>query len=500
MADELETLVPAQGMVSAPATTLFKIALAGVLFDIAANGQTPGVSAPTFLFVVAVLFWPEIVRSREDAVLLCAGVGFSVFAAVRAAPALVALDLVVSLCLFALAAIPDARSIFRAPLLSYFRKALILCMSGFRAPAFVLLPFGRAASRAHLGRARPWLRAAAIALPVVVIFGVLLASADRVFGDLVTPGLPHWSVGPFVGHVFFTALGIGAAATLSRATFGPRAPNVRLPWQPPSLGVAEWISVLAGVDALFALFVGVQFAVLFGGARRVRVTAGLTYAQYARTGFIQLIVVAGLAVLVILGAWDLGKRLNARDRRVFLGLTTVMVGLCGVILASALKRLMLYEGAFGFTLMRFAATVVIAWVAFVLLAVLAAAWRGARDRVVAAVLTGAVAALLVVNIVNPDRYIAQHNIARYERTGRIDIDYLGNAMSADAVPAMVSAFTGISPFKGLPRADVLRLRAELCARILLIEGSDDVRSWNAGRSAARSALRTVGITRDTCSG
>jgi hypothetical protein len=494
MGDELETLAPAPGMVSAPTPTLVKIALVGVLFDVAANGQMPGVSAPVFLFVTAVLFWPEIVRSREDALFLCAGVGLSIFAAVRAAPALIALDLIVSLCLFALAAIPDARSMFRAPLLSYFRKALILCMAGFRAPAFVLLPFGRAASRLHLGRARVWLRSAAIALPVIVIFGVLLASADRVFGDLVTPGLPHWSLGSLIGHVFFIGLGIGAAATLARATFGPAARNVQVPWQAPSLGVAEWISVLAGVDALFALFVGVQFAVLFGGARRVRVTAGLTYAQYARTGFIQLIVVAALAVLVILGAWDLGKRMSARHRRVFLGLTTLMVGLCGIILASALKRLLLYERAFGFTLTRFAATVIIAWVAFVLLAVLAAAWRGARDRVIAAVLVGAVAALLLSNIVNPDRYVAQHNLARYERTGKIDVDYLGNAMGADAVPAIVSAL------KGLPRADVLRLRDELCARVVWLEGSDDVRSWNAARSAARSALRGVGITRDTCSG
>src|SRR5258708_3781882 len=130
MGDELETLAPAPGMVLVPAATLIKIALLGVLFDVAANGQMPGVSAPGFLFVTAVLFWPEIVHSREDALFLCVGVGLSVFAAVRAAPALIALDLIVSLCLFALAAIPDARSIFRAPLLSYFRKALILCMAG----------------------------------------------------------------------------------------------------------------------------------------------------------------------------------------------------------------------------------------------------------------------------------------------------------------------------------------------------------------------------------
>src|SRR5438093_4500592 len=139
MGDELETLTPgnpapAPRTVSASTQTLAKIALAGVLFDVAANGQMPGLSAPVFLLMVAVLFWPEIVRSREDALFLCAGVGLSAFAAVRAAPVLIGLDLFAALCLIALAAIPDARIIFRAPLLSYFRKALMLCMAGLRAP------------------------------------------------------------------------------------------------------------------------------------------------------------------------------------------------------------------------------------------------------------------------------------------------------------------------------------------------------------------------------
>ena len=491
MADELDMLASPR-TVSASPSTLGKIAIAGVAFDVAANGQMPGLSAPVFLLVTAGLFWPDIVRSREDACFVCAAVGLSVFAALRANPVLVALDLVVALCLLAIAAIPDARSNFRTSLLSYFRKAVMLCMAGLRAPAFVLVPVARATSRLHLGRARSWLRAAAIAVPIMVVFGVLLASADRVFGDLVTPALPHWSFGPVIGHLFFFGFGAAAAATLVRAALGPSAPEPGLPWSSPELGAAEWISVLAGIDALFALFVGVQFAVLFGGAHRVRVTAGLTYAQYARTGFIQLIIVAALAVVVILGAWDLGKRTSSQERRTFLRLTTVMVGLCGVILASALKRLMLYERAFGFTLMRFAATVVIGWIAFVLLAVLVTSWRGARDRVVAAILTGAVAALLVANIVNPDRYIAQHNLARYAGTGKIDVDYLGNAMSADAVPLIVASLDRLS------RSDASRLRDELCLRAPWLAGSTDIRSWNAGRSAARAALRRIGITADSC--
>src|SRR5438270_1170630 len=468
MGDELETRSPATRSLSAPLPTLGKIILLGVLFDVAANGQTPGLSAPVFLFLTAVLFWPELVRSREDALFVCSGVAVSIFVAVRAAPVLIALDLMVALCLFALAAIPDRRSMFRSPLISFFRKAGMFLMAGLRAPAFIFLPFRRAASRLRFGRARVWLRAFAVAVPIVLIFGVLLSSADRVFGGIVTPGLPHWSFGSITGHLFFIGFGIIAAGTVARATFGPFASDADIRWPRPELRAAEWISVLASVDVLFALFVVVQFAVLFGGEHRLHVTKGLTYAQYARTGFMQLIVVSALAILVILGAWDLGKRSTRRHARIFLGLTTLTVGLSAVILASALKRLMLYERAFGFTLTRFAATVAIALVAFVLIAVLWAVLAGARDRVVAAILTGAVASLFIVNIVNPDRYVAKHNVGRYETTGKIDVDYLGNALSADAIPVVVPSLSKLAP------PDAARLRNELCSRIGSLVRTDDV--------------------------
>jgi len=35
-------------------------------------------------------------------------------------------------------------------------------------------------------------------------------------------------------------------------------------------------------------------------------------------------------------------------------------------------------------------------------------------------------------------------------------------------------------------------------RAALLRGSDDIRSWNASRSAARPALQRIGITAETC--
>jgi len=128
-------------------------------------------------------------------------------------------------------------------------------------------------------------------------------------------------------------------------------------------------------------------------------------------------------------------RVERADRvlvRVLLGL---LCGLALVIVGSALRRLWLYEDTFGFTRLRIFVNAVELWlgVVFVLVLVAGVALRGRwLPRAIAGT---AVLTLLCLAVLNPDAYIAQGNLDRYERTGRIDIDYLSN-LTADAVPAL----------------------------------------------------------------
>jgi hypothetical protein len=76
------------------------------------------------------------------------------------------------------------------------------------------------------------------------------------------------------------------------------------------------------------------------------------------------------------------------------------------------------------------------WLGFVVLVVGVAGVVKGRvawlPRTVAA--SGAIA-MIVLAGVNPDRFIAEHNVTRYSDTGKIDVGYLRN-LSADAVPAL----------------------------------------------------------------
>jgi hypothetical protein len=227
-------------------------------------------------------------------------------------------------------------------------------------------------------------------------------------------------------------------------------------WRPPNpaplparraLGATESGIALGALVALFAAFVAVQFATLFGGDGYVLRTAGLTYADYARSGFAQLLLVAALTFAVLAA----GRRW-ARPHR---ALEAALCLLTLVLLASALRRLGLYEETYGFTRLRFAAHAALLYLGALFALVL-------FTRAPQALVALTALSVLAFALADPERRIAEHNVARYERTGKLDTAYL-STLGADALPALV---------------DLHDVR-------LACVGDDGVAGFNLARAAAR---------------
>ncbi|ABL81841.1 MULTISPECIES: DUF4153 domain-containing protein [unclassified Nocardioides] len=111
------------------------------------------------------------------------------------------------------------------------------------------------------------------------------------------------------------------------------------------------------------------------------------------------------------------------------------------------------------------------WLGILVLAVLASGTvLRARWLPRFAPLSGAVA-LLALAALNPDAWIAEHNLDRYAETGRVDWTYL-RGLSDDAVPALAR----VDP------AD------RVCALAGREPADDDWLEWNLGRSRATGLL------------
>ncbi|MGC9667112.1 DUF4153 domain-containing protein [Planosporangium sp. 12N6] len=315
------------------------------------------------------------------------------------------------------------------------------------------------------------LASAAVSVVLLIVFGALFASADDAFARLVgrivpdadLSGLPRWLF-------LFTAIGLGSLGIGYLVASRPQLTEAGEPRRP--LRLLEWALPVALLDALFALFVLVQVTVLFGGRDHVLRPGGPDFAQYARGGFWQLLVVTMLTLGVVGVVVRWAPRVGRADRTAIRALVGALAALTLVIVASALKRMALYEEVYGYTRLRLVISATELWLGLLFVLVLVAGVRLRTRWLPRAVLASAVIGLLALAAVDPDRFIADRNVDRFERTGRVDMFYL-SGLSADAVPALTR----------LP-ADVRSYPlAEITAR--LDDQPDSWYGYNLGRSRAR---------------
>ncbi|MCP5099580.1 MAG: DUF4173 domain-containing protein [Chloroflexi bacterium] len=294
----------------------------------------------------------------------------------------------------------------------------------------------------------PILRGGLLALPILVVFTGLLTSADLVFADYVDNALSLEIIPELVEGVWRGILILGAgwifagAITFSlrrRSQIDEESGLERLLQAIPrkiTLGFLETVTIFTLVDLLFLGFVSVQFTYLFGGNANIDAT-GYTFSDYARRGFFELVVVAILSLAMILGFNWLTMRRNKRQIRWFNGLSSIMIGFVLVMLLSAFQRMRLYESTYGYTELRLIVTVFMIWLAALLVWFLVTQWRR-PDRFAIGFIGMAIGFLVTLNLINPDLFIANQNLARYQASGSMDVAYL-TTLSDDAVPALLSA-------------------------------------------------------------
>jgi hypothetical protein len=341
----------------------------------------------------------------------------------------------------------------------------------------------------RLEHARAAALGGAIAFPLLVVFGGLFASADTVFRDGVAR-LVNVDFGSVMSHTFTVgvlaalAAGYFRGALVRRALPAPLLGTTRL-----SLGVVPVVTALLLVDLLFLAFVVIQVRYLFGGAQ----VAGLTYAEYARRGFFELVTVSALVLPVLLASdWLLRNEPHAHQR-VFRIVAGVLLGLLGIVIASALRRMSLYVTAYGLSEVRLYSTAFMLYLALVFAWFAWTALRGARRRFAFGALVQGFATLGVLHVVNPDAVIVRTNLARPAAERPFDGWYAAS-LSADAVPLLLEAIPRLDPpSKCSVVAGLLRQREDL--------ERDGWRNWNLARARARRLLRDQGerLQAATCS-
>jgi uncharacterized protein DUF4153 len=424
---------------NATSATLVAALLVGLAADQALRIGAFGLGATATLALAALILLPAM-RQREARLILGAAAILAVWLMVRASPWLLWPDLLVAIALLALAASVAARgSLFDLGVPDLAARILQATIQACAGAGFVARPLFHL--RGRLGSAVPVARGLLIAAPIAVVLAALLASADPVFASFFNLNIDFARL---VLDCAFVALGALSAAGLLRLAASEPVEHVESPgWR---LGATEALVVLAVLDAVFAAFAIAQVLAATGAAADTLRSAGVTYADYARSGFFQLLWVSGITLAVLFSFSRISRLSEPRSRLAFMVLAQSAIALTLLIDVVAFGRLSLYEEAYGFTMLRLYSHVFAGWVAvlFGLLAIdFLGLWRWRRWFIGAAVTSG-LTVLLVLNVVNPEALVVALNTNHAQTTHKLDSSYL-QELSSDATPALLNSRTALDP-------------------------------------------------------
>lgn len=372
-------------------------------------------------------------------------------------------------------------------------RAWRVVLAPFGALALVALGTRAAAVEALIqmrgGRYLPVLRGVLWAVPLVLVFFLLLAEADATFESWRTQLLTALQDLSFLPRLMFWVVVSVVLAGVLMQIAGGTAPQ-RVPAADHVAAgtrtATERLIILCSVVVLFALFLLLQLGALFANPGAIA-GSGVTYAQAVHRGFLQLIVVVTVsaALLLVLDSRALRGVAEARVRAV----SAVLLGQCLLLLLSAWQRLLAYAEAYGWSTLRVCVHLCIVGIALALLVLLREQMTGlVLRRAVQRISAAGITVLLVLCFWNIPAWVVDANLERAGRGHEVDWHYLLDQLPLDAVPALERQLARLEDTQ----------RAALRCRVLrqpeltwLLEKPDRWFEWNWRRSQALAAARRM---------
>lgn len=272
-----------------------------------------------------------------------------------------------------------------------------------------------------------------ISVPLLAVIIWLLSSADIIFKDIFL-NIP---VSKIIKH-FFVVLAVSIYAICFFWSIlksfdeekKPAYPGIK--WK-KFLDPVVLITIISLLNIVYTVFSVIQFTYLFWGESFV-LPSSYTYAEYARRGFFELVVVSVINFIIILIVVSFIRKENRKVHLVSRVLLSLLVGFTFVLLISAFYRMLIYEQAYGFTYLRIFVQAFMVLLFFLFIINIIYIWY-AKLPIIKSYFMMTLIVYIVLNFSNVDLIIARNNIDRYIETGQIDMEYL-KGLSFDATCEM----------------------------------------------------------------
>lgn len=326
-----------------------------------------------------------------------------------------------------------------------------------------------------------------IALPLLAVALTLLASSDAVFASVVRQvlsSLDQLFSSLWIYRLILIFVSALIALAFITASYIPPVEPLQREAKPTWRYIPAMI-VLGSINGLYGLYTIIQIAHLYLGLGTL--PAGLTYANYARSGFFELVFLAMLNIAMVVLIQSKTDRSTPGQRKAFNTLNTLMCLMTLQFLAASFYKLGLYESAYGYTYLRLWVQAAILGIALCFLWILKWIWSPKASWFHQCLLTFFVLFTLSTLVLN-DYTIATLNLRHYESVKAnqtdapipMDVDYLCG-LSIDAAPAIFNlpdtdpAYTRLKKAFYAAHSDEKNSRDPFAMSLLFYIGSHQVR-------------------------
>ena len=334
-----------------------------------------------------------------------------------------------------------------------------------------------------------------IVLPIILVVLILLATADSIFANMfegITQGIKNITItqGTFffflriitVLIVFFLIAGYLLNLIQDNTLFtAEEQEGTSKGIQIESMTINMMLTLL---NIIYAIFCTIQIANLF---TQIGNTEEFNYAEYARQGFFQLMLVSIINFVILVVSNNNRKEQTHKQKNYTKGMSIFILIFTVIIILSAFYRMNLYEQEYGYTYLRLFVYYILATEMILIIPCFIAIIGKKIDllKVSIIILT---TMYVFINFSNIDSTIATKNVDRYlkdESQREIDISYLIRHTGTDAIPELTKLL------KAKDEKVVERIKAYLYQEKQELEEKMQWQEFNYSKQKAKNALKEL---------
>lgn len=274
---------------------------------------------------------------------------------------------------------------------------------------------------------KKFLKALLIVVPITLLVLWLLTSADMVFGNYFSKVFKIFDYIPktnIIGRIIVILILFTYIGSTLIYSMNPEKTETKR----KTLDYYTIRLLLTVLNIIYIVFDIIQIRSLL----LHHVGNTITYAEYARQGFFQLMFISVINLIIIL----LSKSTKETKYNKIMSISMIFLTL--IIIASSFIRMYLYESTYGYTILRLGVYVILITEVLLLIPTIIYVFNP-KFKILRSYLYITIFVYTFINLFSIEKIITENNIKRYYIKDDIDIMYLEN-YNYDNIPQLYDLF------------------------------------------------------------